>query len=212
MGKWAKRGGRREEGGGSQADNVNNEVYDTGHLQRECTGRAPTRRKGGGGITKHPENTVITIATKSRPKASAKHKHAPPHLHLHLRHSIHERRVSPAQKPDATPSTPKSPKRVSLSSSVPYIVRFICAPGVSGGRGNVPLMPSCIPTSVLDTVRRGMNAARRSELSVIATLGTLGEASGSDSGTSRSMEAAVGAVDSTAQLLSIAAPELLGPA
>ena len=152
-----------------------------------------------------PEYTVITIATKSQPEAEAKLKHR-------LQRPNHERRVSPAQKPDATPSTPKSPKRVSLSSSVPYIVRFICAPGVSGGRGNVPLMPSCIPTSVLDTVRRGMNAARRSELSVIATLGTLGEASGSDSGTSRSMEAAVGAVDSTAQLLSIAAPELLGPA
>ena len=67
-----------------------------------------------------------------------------------------KRGAAPTQKPAAaTPSTPKSPKRVSPSSSVPYIVRFICAPGVSGGRGSVLLIPSWMPTSVLDTVRRG---------------------------------------------------------
>lgn len=51
-----------------------------------------------------------------------------------------KRGAAPVQNPVATPSTPKSPKRVSPSSSVPYIVRFIGRAGVSGavGRGMIP--------------------------------------------------------------------------
>lgn len=55
--------------------------------------------------------------------------------------------------PVATPSTPKSPNRVSPSSSVPYIVRFIGGAGVSGGSGSVLLIPKDIPISVLDATR-----------------------------------------------------------
>ena len=118
------------------------------------------------------------------------------------------RRVSPAQNPEATPSTPKSPNRVSLSSSVPYIVRFICAPGVSGGKGRVLLMPSWMPTSVLDTVRRGKNE-RTSEFSAIATLGTLAP-SGGDSGTEGSIGLAISAFGSTVPLPSALVPAAVG--
>ena len=85
------------------------------------------------------------------------------------------RRASPAQKPEATPSTPKSPKRVSLSSSVPYIVRCAGLPGVSGGRGRVLLIPSWMPTSVLETVRLG--SPKMLKPLGIATLGMLGPSS-----------------------------------
>ena len=46
--------------------------------------------------------------------------------------------LPPAQNPDATPSTPKSPNLVSPSNSVPYIVRF------AGGAG--------VPCSVADVL------------------------------------------------------------
>lgn len=76
----------------------------------------------------------------------------------------------------------------------------------------MPLMPSCSPTSVLDTVRRvGMNDASGSELSATATLGALGRPSGGDSGTAGSMEVAADATGSVVRLLPVMESESPGP-
>lgn len=52
----------------------------------------------------------------------------------------------------ATPSTPKSPKRVSISSSVPYSVRFVGGAGVSGATGSGTRPGSTIPTTAVPAV------------------------------------------------------------